>query len=62
MKGCYTYTSGMVMYISGLLPLGRMDSRIEKKSFLSEPQQEQGSGILSGAKEKVRGWIARFRE
>lgn len=62
MKGCYTYASGMVMYISGLLPLGRMDSRIEKKSFLSEPQPEQGSGILSGAKEKVRGWITRFRE
>jgi len=62
MKGCYTYASGMVMYISGLLPLGRIDSRIEKKSFLSEPQQEQGGGILSEAKDKVKGWIARFRE
>ncbi len=62
MKGCYTYASGMVMYISGLLPLGRIDSRIEKKSFLSEPQPEQSSGILSEAKEKVKGWIARFRE
>ena len=62
MKGCYTYASGMVMYISGLLPLGRIDSRIEKKSFQSEPQPEEGSGLLHGAKEKVKGWIARFRE
>ena len=62
MKGCYTYASGMVMYISHLLPLGRIDSKIEKRSFAVEPQPEPGNGILSGAKDKVRGWIARFKE
>ena len=62
MKSCYTYAGGMVMYISGLLPLGRIDSKIEKHSFLPEAQPEQGNGFFNGAKDKVRGWIARFRE
>ena len=62
MKGGYTYASGMVMYISELLPLGRIDSKIEKKSFSAEPEIPQGSGILSGAKDKMKGWISRFKE
>ncbi len=62
MKGCYTYAGGMVMYISNLLQLGRIDSKIEKKSFASEIQQEHGSSLFSEAKEKFKGLISRFKE
>ena len=67
MKSCYTYSGGMVMYISKLLPLGRVDSKIEKRNFAAEQQKEQGGAqvvldALSGAKDKVKGFIARFRE
>lgn len=62
MKGCYTYAGGMVMYISELLPLGRIDSRIEKKSFASQPQSDQSGNLLAGAKEKFKGLLSRFRE
>ena len=62
MKGCYTYAGGMVMYISELLPLGRIDSRIEKKSFATQTQTDPGDSILTGVKEKFKGLISRFRE
>ena len=67
MKSCYTYSGGMVMYISKLLPLGRVDSKIEKRNFAAEQQKEQGGAqvvldALAGAKDKVKGFIARFRE
>lgn len=62
MKNCYTYASGMVMYISGLLPYGRMDSKIEKRNFGIEQEQEHSSGIFEGAKGKVMGWFSKFKE
>ena len=66
MKSCYTYAGGIVMYVSKLLPFGRVDSKIEKKSFGTEPQKEQGiaaiGNTLSGVKNKVKGWMSRFKE
>lgn len=66
MKGCYTYASGMVMYMSKLLPLGRVDSKIEKKSFGAEMQKESSASTfgntMNDVKNKVKGWFARFKE
>lgn len=66
MKSCYTYAGGIVMYVSKLLPFGRVDSKIEKKSFGTEPQKEQGiaaiGNTLFGVKNKVKGWMSRFKE
>lgn len=67
MKSCYTYSGGMVMYISKLLPLGRVDSKIEKRSFAAEPTNGQSKAkmvtdAISGVKDKVKGFVSRFRE
>lgn len=62
MKNCYTCASGMVMYISGLLPYGRMDSKIEKRNFGMEQEQEHSNSLFEGAKGKVMGWISRFKD
>ena len=67
MKSCYTYSGGMVMYISKLLPLGRVDSKIEKRSYAAEQTGGQSktkivSDAISGVKDKVKGFVARFKE
>lgn len=62
MKGCYTFASGMVMYISGLLPLGRMDSKIEKRNFSADQEPEHNGSVFEGAKDKVLGWLSRFKD
>lgn len=62
MKGCYTLASGMLMYISGLLPYGRLDSKIEKRTFAAEQQQETNGGVFSAAKDKLKDLLTRFRE
>lgn len=62
MKGCYTYAGGMVMYISGLLPLGRIDSKIEKRNFVAPQEPEHNGNIIEDAKDKFKGWLSRFKE
>ncbi|MBE7056958.1 MAG: cell division protein FtsA [Ruminococcaceae bacterium] len=65
MKSVYTYASGMVMYISSQLPLGRKQSQFEKEYQTNDiPQiKKKGfAGILEMVQSKMKNMFTGFRE
>ncbi len=65
MKSVYTYASGMVMYVSSQLPLGRKQSKLEKEYQSEEVPQikKKGfAGIKEKLQEKMKDMFTGFRE
>ena len=65
MKSVYTYASGMVMYISSQLPLGRKQSQLEREYQQKElPQiKKKGiAGLTDKFKNKMKDMLTGFRE
>ena len=66
MKSVYTYASGMVMYISSLLPLGRKQSELareyRKDEVLAEDKKQGISGIKNKFVGKMKDMLTGFRE
>lgn len=62
MKTVYTYASGMVMYISGLLPYGRRQSVIEKH-YSQDPQSRPSANqVKPSILDKMKSFLAKFKE
>ena len=65
MKSVYTYASGMVMYISSQLPLGRKQSQLEREyqqKAMPEIKKKGISGIKDKLKGKMKDMLTGFRE
>ena len=66
MKSVYTYASGMVMYISSLLPLGRKQSELareyRKDEVLAEDKKQGISEIKNKFVGKMKDMLTGFRE
>ena len=61
MKTLYTYASGMVMYVSSQLPLGRKQSQVERETRNVEMPKEKKSGKGS-FRDRLKGMFTGFRE
>ena len=66
MKSIYTYASGMVMYISSLLPLGRKQSELareyRKDEILVEDKKQGIRGVKNKFMGKMKDMLTGFRE
>ena len=65
MKSVYTYASGMVMYISSQLPLGRKQSDLEREYQQKEVPEVKVKGIMGlkdKLKSKMKDMLTGFRE
>lgn len=62
MKSIYTYASGMVMYVSSMLPYGMKQSAIEKIQAQAEPEKPAGKGKFTSLQGKFKDFIERLRD
>ena len=65
MKSIYTYASGMVMYVSSQLPLGRKQSKLEKEFSSEEPLMVKKKGfteVINKIYGKMKDMFTGFRE
>ncbi len=62
MKSIYTYASGMVMYVSSMLPYGMKQSAIEKLQVQQEPTKSEGKGVFNSLQGKLKDFVDRLRD
>lgn len=62
MKAIYTYASGMVMYVSSMLPYGMKQSAIEKIQAQPEPEKNSSKGALASLQGRLKDFIDRLRD
>lgn len=62
MKSVYTYASGMVMYISAQLPLGRKQSELEREYQQKSVEPVKKKGLIGNFTEKLKDMLTGFRE
>lgn len=62
MKELYTYSSGMIMYVSEMLPFGMNQSRIEKPAVPQEKTGNSDKGTFSTIKEKFSQFLEKIRD
>ena len=62
MKNIYTYASGMVMYVSSMLPYGMKQSAIEKVQVQTAPEKGSGKGVFASLQGKIKDFVDRLRD
>ncbi len=62
MKNIYTYASGMIMYVSSMLPYGMKQSSIEKIQVQNEPVKSSGKGMFASLQGKIKDFVDKLRD